>query len=75
MWKLNTHNKPRSKFVRDAVGDAHCVRVYKNLPDSLILQLWSGKRYTLIALAPDEARAIAHELVAVADIIAAPIEA
>jgi hypothetical protein len=67
MYKLETRNKPRGRLVREADPNVQCVRVYKNSPNDLMLQLWAGKRYMLVALSPQEARDIASELVAVAD--------
>lgn len=67
MFKIETRNRPRGKLVREGDPDAKCVRVYRNSPDDLILQLWSGKRYMLVTLYPGEARSIAEQLVAVAD--------
>lgn len=67
MFKLETRNPPRGKLVREGDPDAKCVRVYRNSPDHLILQLWSGKRYMLVTLYPAEARMIAEQLDAVAD--------
>lgn len=67
MFKIETKNKPRSKLVRDADPSSQCVRVYKASPEEVMLQLWSGNRYTLVALMPGEARAIAEQLVVIAD--------
>lgn len=68
MYKLITRNKPRGALVRNA-DDTHGVRVYKNSPETLNLQIWSGRRYMLVSLSPQEARDIAGELVADADMI------
>ena len=64
---LDTQNRPRSKFVREQDPSNQKVRVYRNSPEDLILQLWNGRRYTLIALLPAEARAIAQALIEIAD--------
>jgi hypothetical protein len=69
MLALTTKNKPRGKLVREQDPDNQIVRVYKNSPHDLILQLWAGNRYMAVALEPAEARAIAEELVNVADAI------
>lgn len=62
MYKIETRSRPRSKLVRDADSALHCVRVYKHSPEDLILQIWDGKRYMLVALFPEEAREIAGAL-------------
>ena len=67
MYKIETRNKPRSRLAREA--SMHCVRVYRDSPTDLILQIWDGRRYMLVALAPQEARDIASELVATAESI------
>jgi len=67
MFKIETRNKPRGKIVREGAPDDKCVRVYRNSPDDLILQIWNGKRYMLVVLYPQEARAIAAQLIADAD--------
>jgi hypothetical protein len=69
MYKIETRNRPRGKRVPDGDPDAGCVRIYKNSPQDLILQLWDGKRYMAVALFPHEARYIANELVAAADAV------
>ena len=69
MFKLDTKNKPRGRLVREADPDEQCVRVYKNSPEDLMLQIWDGRRYLLVALYPQEARAIADALVETADAI------
>ncbi len=72
MFRLVTKNKPRGKLVRaGSDSDAFCVRVYRNSPDDLILQLWSGKRYMLVVLEQSEAQKIAQELWAVSDTVEA----
>jgi hypothetical protein len=65
MFRLKTINAPRGKLVRDTYGD-ECARVYQTSYD-VTLQLWSGKRYMLVQLSAAEARAIAEQLVKVAD--------
>ena len=65
-YRLKTRCMPRSKLVRDGDPTDRLVRVWKNSPEDLTLQIWSGKRYTLVNLYPDEARDIAAELLAVA---------
>lgn len=70
MFRLETVNKPRGRLVRaGSDSDAFCVRVYRNSPSDLILQLWSGKRYMLVVLEQAEARAIAQELLTVSDTV------
>jgi hypothetical protein len=73
MFRIETRNPPRSKLVKDA-DEASCVRVYKHSPEDLMLQIWSGKRYMMVALFPEEARAIAAQLVAAADAVEGPTE-
>lgn len=69
MYVLKTRNKPRSALVKGADPDDSVVRVYKSSPQDLILQLWSGRRYMLVALFPAEARTVAKELLACADAV------
>jgi hypothetical protein len=66
MFRLETRNKPRGKLVRDA-DESTCVRIYKESPETLLLQIWAGKRYMAVSLLPQEARAIAEAIVAAAD--------
>jgi hypothetical protein len=72
MYKLETRNKPRGKLVREQDPHAHCVRIYPGSPDEIMLQLWSGKRYMLVALQPAEARAIGETLMSWATLIEEP---
>ena len=69
MYRIVTRNKPRSKLVREVDPDTRCVRVYKNSPEDMHLQIWDGKRYMLVALFPEEARSIARALVEAAEVI------
>lgn len=72
MFRIVTKNRPRGKLVRaGSDGDAFCVRVYRNSPSDLILQLWSGKRYMLVVLEQSEAQTIAQELLTVSDTVEA----
>lgn len=74
MFRLETKNKPRGKLVRaGSDSDSFCVRVYRNSPSDLILQLWSGKRYMLVVLERVEACAIAQELWTVSDTVDDPL--
>jgi len=66
MLSIETVNSPRSSFVRDA-EPAACVRVYRNTPDTVVLQIWNGRRYMLVQLLPVEARGIANQLNDLAD--------
>lgn len=67
MFRLETKNKPRGKLVREQDPNNKTVRVYKNSPYDINLQLWSGRSYMLVALEPAEARAIGEQLIEVAD--------
>jgi hypothetical protein len=66
MLRIDTVNSPRSGFVRDT-EPAACVRVYRNSPDTVVLQIWNGRRYLLVHLLPVEARGIALQLNDLAD--------
>lgn len=75
MYRLETKNKPRSKLVREQAYGPGCVRVYRASTEDIMLQMWCPNgRYTLVALSPAEARAVAEELVAVADSFLTPLE-
>ena len=67
MYRLETHNTPRSKIVRENDPDTKCVRVYQRSPEEIALQIWAGKRYMIVSLSAAEARAIAEVLVTLAD--------
>jgi len=61
MFRIDTTNKPRGMLVR-RTEPAHCVRVWKHSPEDIALQLWTGNRYVMVALLPEEARDIADAL-------------
>jgi hypothetical protein len=75
MFKLETKNPPRTKLVKEQAYIPGAVRVYKNSPSDMILQMWMPNgRYMLVALYPAEARAIADALYATADEFMTPLE-
>jgi hypothetical protein len=65
-YRIETRNGPHGHFVRDADPYAKCVRIYPGSPEDIILQIWGGKRYMLVALLPSEARKIAAHLMSLA---------
>jgi hypothetical protein len=71
MFTFETINKPRGALVRGATNDLRCVRVFRNSPEDLILQIWNDKRYMLVALHPAEAHRIALALIKEAEGISA----
>src|SRR5262245_49784126 len=75
MWKIETRNQPRSTLVKEQKHSPGCVRVYQGSPEDINLQLWCPTgRYTLVALFPAEARAIAEALIKAADKLLTPLE-
>lgn len=75
MFRIETKNAPRSKHVREMPYGLGAVRVYQHSPEDIALQLWCPNgRYTLVALFPEEARAIGEQLIALADEHLTPLE-
>ena len=66
-YKLETRNVPRGRFVREQDPANKIVRVYRNSPEDLILQIWKGRSHLLVALDASEARFIAEALLATAN--------
>ena len=63
---LATRNKPRRNVVREDLSGQDCLRVYRNSPEDVMLQMRRTKDYIGIALSFDEARALAAMLIAAA---------
>jgi hypothetical protein len=74
-FRLSTRNKPRSRLVKEEDPDTGMVRVFKSSPEDMALQIWSGRRCTMVSLFPAEARAIAHALIQQADLFLEPLPA
>jgi hypothetical protein len=60
---IETKNKPRRKIVRDMNGQ-DCVRVYRNSPEDVVLQIRRKNDFIQIALMFDEAKEVADKLLA-----------
>jgi hypothetical protein len=65
MFRIETRNKPRGHILRNSEGD-FCVRVYKNDPTTINLQICAGKRWLLVSLSKDEAIEIADRMYLIA---------
>jgi hypothetical protein len=58
---IQTRNKPRRKIVKEMDGQ-DCVRVYRNSPEDVVLQIRRKNDFIQIALMFDEAKEIADKL-------------
>jgi hypothetical protein len=60
---IQTRNKPRRKIVKEMDGQ-DCVRVYRNSPEDVVLQIRRKNDFIQIALMFDEAQEVANKLLA-----------
>lgn len=60
---LDTQNKPRRNIAREPLTSPNCVRVWRNSPEDVMLQLRRTNDYICISLSFDEARQLAAMLI------------
>jgi hypothetical protein len=68
-----TRNTPRVQNSKHA--EPGCVRVYKQSPEDICLQIRGERRFASVSIFPDEARRIAELLIETADKFLQPLAA
>jgi hypothetical protein len=71
---IKTHCRARVKnSPRENIPEESCVRLYKQSPEDICLQIRGEKRFASVTIFPQEARQIAEALIEIADLFLEPL--